>query len=563
MLCAILAAVAGAGCRGSASRERHPPARATAPRVEVRIEAPGYTASELERVVAVPLEIATRGLRGVTSIESMCRRGRVAVVLELDPGVEMLAARRMVLERALATELPEGLHAELAPAAISHVCRYRLRSRTRSASELRELQDWRLGPELRRTPGVMDVAACGGDHAETVVGVSAAKLAAYGLGIAAVAGAVELKATAAPGGHADLEDIASVPVDRRGDGIVLVKDLAEVTATARPDGCQARDANTGLVEGIVAVATASALAAVRGKLGELRSLLPAGTSLELVGGCGATAPLHLRIGLAAAEPDEVTQIAGRIAGVADSHGLTDFVLEHGIEDPTAGARLSDEVDLSAVLASEPAAEQEQRLRDAIGRERAIRGIRRIDAGSREQVAIVSILGDDLATLHAIAAGLGERISGIAGVIDVVAIEASIGPELSIVPDRSALARLGVSPADVRSTAAAATVGIPVGMLRGDPPRQIYVRSAEGMDEPAALAQALIVTPAGAAVPMAQLARLERADAPRVILRRDGRRSARLLVRLDERVAERALREVDRSMKRASVPVGYVVQLVQP
>ncbi len=69
------------------------------PLVEVQTEAPGLSTTEVEALVTVPLEAALNGVPGLDRIRSKSVLGLSSVVLVLDPGTEVLAARLVVQER--------------------------------------------------------------------------------------------------------------------------------------------------------------------------------------------------------------------------------------------------------------------------------------------------------------------------------------------------------------------------------------------------------------------------------------------------------------------------------
>ena len=179
------------------------------------------------------------------------------------------------------------------------------------------------------------------------------------------------------------------------------------------------------------------------------------------------------------------------------------------------------------------------------------------SGVRADVAI-KVYGDDMDTL----AALGERIQSIAtqvpGASDV-ALEPSTGlPTLTIVPDRTALARYGLNTGDVQDVVATAIGGEVAGQLfEGDRRFDIVVRLPEHLrQDTAALADLPIPLPvlvdgddrtrdesahranwrvgAPGSVPLREVARIETALGPNQINRENGKRRVVVTANVRER-----------------------------
>jgi heavy metal efflux system protein len=158
------------------------------------------------------------------------------------------------------------------------------------------------------------------------------------------------------------------------------------------------------------------------------------------------------------------------------------------------------------------------------------------AGVRAEVAI-NIYGDSLETLE----GLGQRVAALArripGAADVKAEQVTGLPVMVIEPDRAAIARYGLTVADVQQTAAAAFGGASAGMLfEGDRRFDIVVRLPEALrtdaraiaDLPVALPVKLGAEEHGTAfapnfVPLRSVARIELAQGPNQVSRANGKR----------------------------------------
>ncbi|KZC36107.1 cation transporter, partial [Rhodanobacter sp. FW510-R12] len=152
------------------------------------------------------------------------------------------------------------------------------------------------------------------------------------------------------------------------------------------------------------------------------------------------------------------------------------------------------------------------------------------AGVRAEVA-VKVFGDDLDTLVA----LGERVeqvaAGVAGAADVKQEQSTGLPLLTIQPDRAALARYGLSVADLQDTVSIAMGGGPAGQVfEGDRRIDIVVRLPEAQrSRLEALGSLPIPLPARAdpsapiTVPLGEVARIELSTGPNQISRESGKR----------------------------------------
>lgn len=153
------------------------------------------------------------------------------------------------------------------------------------------------------------------------------------------------------------------------------------------------------------------------------------------------------------------------------------------------------------------------------------------AGVRAEVAI-KVFGDDMARLESI----GEQVEAVARQVDGnadVKLEQVTGlPLLVIQPDRAALARFGLSVADVQETVAAALGGAEAGQLfQGDRRFDIVVRLPEAKrQDPKALAALPIALPLAAAntalpksVPLGAVARIAVELGPNQVSRENGKR----------------------------------------
>jgi cobalt-zinc-cadmium resistance protein CzcA len=148
------------------------------------------------------------------------------------------------------------------------------------------------------------------------------------------------------------------------------------------------------------------------------------------------------------------------------------------------------------------------------------------AGVRSDVAI-KVYGDDLDQLAATAADIEGVVGKIAGSQDVQTEQVTGLPFIQIVPDRIRLTQLGLNVDDVQSVVSTAIGGAQAGQIfEGDRRFDIVVRLPEELrQDPQVLERLPIPLSGGGAVPLAEVATIERTQGPNQISREDGKRRA--------------------------------------
>jgi Cu/Ag efflux pump CusA len=135
--------------------------------VEVRTEALGLSATEVEQLITVPLEQdLLNGVAFVDEIHSQSLPGLSSVVMIFEPGTPLLDARQVVQEKVseAAVALP-GVSAPpqmLQPySSTSRVLSIRLSSETLTPIKMSELAKWNIAPRLLGVQGVANVSIWG------------------------------------------------------------------------------------------------------------------------------------------------------------------------------------------------------------------------------------------------------------------------------------------------------------------------------------------------------------------------------------------------------------------
>jgi cobalt-zinc-cadmium resistance protein CzcA len=154
--------------------------------VQVNTVAPSLNPLEIEQQITQFVELSIGGLPGLQNVRSVSKFGFSQVVATFDDSVGIYLARQLISERLATVELPEGIRRpQLGPIAsgLGEVFHYLVSTENpdRSLTELRELHDWVVKPELLKVPGVAEVNSWGGLEKQFHVIVEPALLIKYGL----------------------------------------------------------------------------------------------------------------------------------------------------------------------------------------------------------------------------------------------------------------------------------------------------------------------------------------------------------------------------------------------
>jgi CzcA family heavy metal efflux pump len=136
------------------------------PYVEIRTEALGLSAEEVEQLITTPMEQdLLAGVPWLDTIHSKSVEGLSSIVLVFEPGTDVIRARQMVGERlAQAFALPHVSKPPTMIQPLSSTSRFiivGLSSEQLSLIQLSVLARWTIGPRLMGVPGVANVAIWG------------------------------------------------------------------------------------------------------------------------------------------------------------------------------------------------------------------------------------------------------------------------------------------------------------------------------------------------------------------------------------------------------------------
>jgi copper/silver efflux system protein len=210
--------------------------------VIIKTSYPGQAPQIVEDQVTYPLATAMLSVPGAVTVRGYSMFGDSFVYIIFEDGTDIYWARSRVLEylSQVIQRLPRGARPALGPDAtgVGWVYEYALvdRSGKHDLAQLRSLQDWFLKYELRKVPGVSEVASVGGMVKQYQVVVDPVKLRAYRLVLADVRMAIE-KGNQESGGSVIEMAEAEYMIRTRGY-IESLKDLREiplgVTSTGTP-----------------------------------------------------------------------------------------------------------------------------------------------------------------------------------------------------------------------------------------------------------------------------------------------------------------------------------------
>lgn len=174
--------------------------------VQVNTTVPSLSPEEAEQQITMPLEQVLSGLPGLTNLRSVSKFGLSQVVATFDDDTSIFRARQLVAERIQGVPLPDGVaRPQLGPIStgLGEVFHYVVRSDDpkRTLTELRELQDWVIKPQLRKVRGVAEINTWGGFEKQYHVVVEPERLVKFGVTFEALVEALQANNQNVSGGQ--------------------------------------------------------------------------------------------------------------------------------------------------------------------------------------------------------------------------------------------------------------------------------------------------------------------------------------------------------------------------
>lgn len=276
--------------------------------VQINTTAPSLNPEEAERQITMPIEQAVSGLPGLSNMRSISKFGLSQVIATFEDNTSIYLARQLISERLLAIELPDGIsRPELGPIStgLGEVFHYEVRSTdaARTITELREIQDWVIKPQLRKVRGVAEVNTWGGFEKQFHVVVDPSRMIKYGIAFDQLAEALQANNQNVGGGQVvragesllvhgiglatDLKQLGAIVITAHQGAPVRVSDVA----TVRVDHEIRRGAVTGGGRGEIVLGlgfmlmgenSAVVTKALKEKLAEVQKSLPPDVKVDVL-----------------------------------------------------------------------------------------------------------------------------------------------------------------------------------------------------------------------------------------------------------------------------------------
>lgn len=225
--------------------------------VQINAEAPGYSPLEAEQRITYIVETAMGGLPNLDYTRSLSRYGLSQVTVVFKDGTDIYFGRQLIAERLqeLKSKLPPGIEPSMGPIStgLGEIYMYTVEAKPGALmkngqpftpTELREIQDWVIKPQLRNIPGVVEVNTIGGYEKQFHVTPFPEKLLAYGVSMNDLMRALEMNNSNVGAGYIErngeqflirvpgqvktIDDLANIVVARRDGTPIYVRDVADV-----------------------------------------------------------------------------------------------------------------------------------------------------------------------------------------------------------------------------------------------------------------------------------------------------------------------------------------------
>lgn len=310
----VLAAVLGMAGLGIYSYQKLPIDAVpdiTNVQVQINTEAPGYSPVEVEQRVTFPIESVMAGLPNLDHTRSISRYGLSQVTVVFEDGTDIHFARQLVNQRIQEANasLPAGIVPTMGPIStgLGEIFMWTVDAKESAVTpsgtayeltDLREIQDWIIRPQLRMVKGVTEVNAIGGYVKQFHVTPYPEKLLSFGLTLQDVvialernnlnvgAGYIEKSGeqhlVRVPGQVANLDEIGAIILGSRQGVPIRIGDVADIiigkelrSGAATQDG---EEVVLGTAHMLIGENSRAVAQAVADKLAEINRNLPEGVT---------------------------------------------------------------------------------------------------------------------------------------------------------------------------------------------------------------------------------------------------------------------------------------------
>ncbi len=283
--------------------------------VVVNTSAPGSSPLETEQRITYPIENVMAGLPGLEQTRSLSRYGLSQVTVIFEDGTDIHFARQLVNQRLQEARdrLPAGATPTMGPIStgLGEIYLWTVEASdgarkpdgsTYTPTDLREIQDWVIKPQLRTVAGVTEINSIGGFEKQYVIAPDLERLAAHGLTLSDIvvateknngnqgAGYIERRGeqylVRAPGQVRSLDDLRDIIVGTAEGQPIRIRDVARVdigrdlrTGAATENG---REVVLGTVFMLIGENSRAVSRAVDARMESVRKSLPAGVEVVTV-----------------------------------------------------------------------------------------------------------------------------------------------------------------------------------------------------------------------------------------------------------------------------------------
>jgi len=249
---ALLMVVYGAYSLGQSDLNVFPEFAPT--QVVIQTEAPGLSASLVEKLVTQPIENVISGAIGLKSLRSQSIPGLSIITVIFHDRSDIYRNRQIVAERLnmVGNRLPPGIVPNITPltSSASTVMGLGITSDKLSLMQLRTLVDWHLTPHLMTIPGIADINVYGGEVRQFQIKLDPRKLMLYQLNVQDVETAASRATGVRGAGYIQNDNqriilntqgqtttpqqLANITLVRKLGRTIRIRDVAEVSEGAAP-----------------------------------------------------------------------------------------------------------------------------------------------------------------------------------------------------------------------------------------------------------------------------------------------------------------------------------------
>ncbi len=283
--------------------------------VQINTTAPGYSPLETEQRITYPMETVMAGLPHLEQTRSLSRYGLSQITVIFKDGTDIYFARQLVNQRIQEAKdkLPNGVTPKMGPIStgLGEIYLWTVEAKETAkkpdgspytATDLREIQDWIIKPQLRNVPGVTEINTIGGYAKQYQVAPIPEKLASYGLTLQDIVAALdrnnnnvgagyiekhgEQYLIRAPGQVHSIEDIGNIILGNVQGVPIRIRDVGQVefgrelrTGAATENG---REVVLGTVFMLIGQNSRAVSQAVDKKMADINRTLPEGVQAVTV-----------------------------------------------------------------------------------------------------------------------------------------------------------------------------------------------------------------------------------------------------------------------------------------